>query len=258
MAPQVQYVYIEGNIASGKSTLLSHVIPLLVQRYASDPTVSILGVPEPVAQWTAMASSSRSDETHNIFQLHYTDPYRWSYLFQTTVLVTRVTTINKAISERLTELVDSPVRTLIVVCERSLFVDRLVFVFLLHQAGLMQDVELAVYEKLWDELYATLHPGHIASVVHWVRSPEICLRAIEQRGCEEEKLLELDYLELVHDLHEKVIEHPLAYGKTTTCTLDAEQYGDFRNNTDMHSPVVNAFVELLQKADTVNGQSPKI
>ena len=67
-------VVVEGNIGSGKTTFLQHF-----NKFNED--VEILA--EPVDKW-------RNANGHNLLQMMYQDPHRWSLAFQTYVQLTMV------------------------------------------------------------------------------------------------------------------------------------------------------------------------
>ena len=67
-------VVVEGNIGSGKTTFLQHF-----NKFSED--VEILA--EPVDKW-------RNASGHNLLQMMYEDPCRWSLAFQTYVQLTMV------------------------------------------------------------------------------------------------------------------------------------------------------------------------
>ena len=63
-------IYIEGNIASGKSTLIDYL-----QTKTSKLLMQV--IPEPVEQWKATVDENGK----NILSYFYDDLSRWSYLF---------------------------------------------------------------------------------------------------------------------------------------------------------------------------------
>ena len=65
-------VSVEGNIGSGKSTMLDY--------FDKFPEVELL--PEPVKQWTDLGG-------HNMLQKLYEDPKKYNFQFQSYVLLTR-------------------------------------------------------------------------------------------------------------------------------------------------------------------------
>jgi len=78
-------VSIEGNIGSGKSTLMDQ---LRAER------ADWVFIDEPVSLW----SSLRNEDGDSLLQLFYKDRTRWSYTFQNCALLTRFQNIETAIA----------------------------------------------------------------------------------------------------------------------------------------------------------------
>lgn len=69
-------ISIEGNIGSGKSTLMN-LLKTKVQSLEFLPNSQIMFLDEPVEEW----KSINSDPSLNILQTFYEDPKRWAYSF---------------------------------------------------------------------------------------------------------------------------------------------------------------------------------
>ena len=120
-------VLLEGNIAAGKTTLGEALT-------ASD---RFRFVPEPVAHWqTGFAA--------NLLERFYADTPRWAFTMQIGAFVTRA------------GLVKPTTDGCITVYERSVYCDRYVFARNLHDQGLMDDTEWAVYCHFWAHFTAAL------------------------------------------------------------------------------------------------------
>jgi len=164
-------VLLEGNIAAGKTTL--------GQALAADERFDF--IPEPVARWqTGFAA--------NLLERFYSDTPRWAFTMQIGAFVTRA------------QMFDSLPDRDVLVFERSIYCDRHVFAQSLHQQGLMDDTEWALYCHFWDRLSSVV-PAPDAII--YLRTPaEECYRRLQARGRREEKGVSLDYLcqlEACHD-----------------------------------------------------------
>ena len=115
-------VLVEGNIGSGKTTFLKHF-----QRFSDQVDI----VMEPVEKW-------RDLKSHNLLQLMYEDPERWSLTFQTYVQLTML--------QNHTMKSEKPVRMM----ERSLFSAKYCFAENLRRSGKMPSSEYEVLSK-WFE-----------------------------------------------------------------------------------------------------------
>ena len=117
-------VLVEGNIGSGKSTYLKHFT-----KYQD----SINIVTEPVEKW-------RNLNSHNLLQMMYEDPARWSLTFQTYVQLTMLQTPTAA------DKLARPVKMM----ERSLYSAKYCFAQNLRRTGKMPESEFQVLSKWFD------------------------------------------------------------------------------------------------------------
>lgn len=169
-------VLLEGNIAAGKTTLGEALT-------ASD---HFRFVPEPVAHWqTGFAA--------NLLERFYADTPRWAFTMQIGAFVTRA------------GLVKPTTDGCITVYERSVYCDRYVFARNLHDQGLMDDTEWAVYCHFWAHFTAAL-PAPKA--ILYLRTPaEVCLSRLHARGRAEEKAITLAYLQQLETCHDDWLLH---------------------------------------------------
>ncbi len=161
---------IEGNIGAGKSTLTN----ALKQRYPKIYNT----IPEPVQVWMDTG----------MLQSYYADKRRWAYTFQNFALVTRL------ISWRENKKLDK-----INLNDRSIFGDKEVFAKMLMDDGLMEPLEMAVY----NEYHKLITPDDVPSLFVYLKTPvDTCLERIHKRARSSEEAIPREYLQKVHDLHE--------------------------------------------------------
>ncbi|XP_053379550.1 thymidine kinase 2, mitochondrial-like [Mercenaria mercenaria] len=167
-------VCVEGNIGCGKTTFLKQF-----QKF--DKLVETNG--EPVQRW-------RDFGGQNPLAHLYADPARWALSFQSLVLLTLL--------ERHTQPQVKPVRML----ERSIYSARYCFTENLKQGGLLSDIEYIILTQWFD--YVTSRNDVTVDLVVYLRtSPELCYERIKARNRYEEQKVSMDYLQKLHDLHEK-------------------------------------------------------
>ncbi|NLX09377.1 MAG: deoxynucleoside kinase [Chloroflexi bacterium] len=165
-------VLLEGNIAAGKTTF--------GQRLAASG--QFLFVPEPVERW-------QSGFAANLLERFYADTPRWAFTLQICAFLTR--------SQALENL---PAHEGMIF-ERSVYCDRHVFAKNLHQVGLMDATEWALYLHFWERL-AEMAPTPDA--ILYLRTPaEECFRRLQVRGRAEEKGITLAYLQQLEDRHDE-------------------------------------------------------
>jgi deoxyadenosine/deoxycytidine kinase len=161
-------ISVEGNIGSGKSSLLDELEGML------GPNVEC--IPEPVdALWTPY------------LDLFYRDPPRWGFLMQSMVLCTMA--------------VRRPDPG-VLLYERSPLSSKWVFERLLLERCIMTQEEGAVYDAMYG------HMGWAPDAVVYVKTPAAtCMERVTQRcrATEQRDSLDLEYLEVVGAHHESLV-----------------------------------------------------
>ncbi|XP_048379153.1 deoxycytidine kinase 2-like [Stegostoma tigrinum] len=193
----VTRISVEGNIAVGKSTFAA-----LLEQVASKQWEIIR---EPIAKWCNIPTSSCSEEVSctqktagNLLQMLYQDPHRWSYTFQSYSCMSRIKAHLAPVSPRLLNA-EQPVQ----IFERSVYSDRYVFASNLYKIGWLNDIEWTVYQD-WHTYLLNQFGNRIAleGIIYLQASPEKCLERLHRRGRDEEKEIQLEYLEELHLQHE--------------------------------------------------------
>jgi len=206
--PPLVYVFVEGNIGAGKSTLLALLEEPLrraLRERAGDGALLAV-VPEPVHAWQRVPDGDGGGHL-NLLDAFYADPPRHAFAFQAHALVTRVDAVHAAAAAALAAAGASP-SLLVLLCERSVYTDRGVFVRALAQRGALTPLERAVYAA-WHASWCTrLLPARHAVVAYLDVPPDECARRVRERARGEERALPLEYLELLHRLHgEALAQH---------------------------------------------------
>ena len=161
---------IEGNIGAGKSTLGK----ALHMKYPNTYNL----IPEPVKVWMDTG----------MLQSYYSDKKRWAYTFQNFALVTRL------ISWR-----ENKKLGMININDRSVFGDKEVFAKMLMDDGMMEPLEMAVYQ----EYHKLITDEDRPTLFIYLRTPvDTCVDRIHQRSRTSEDGIPREYLQKVHDLHE--------------------------------------------------------
>ena len=169
-------VTIEGNIGSGKSTLCKELETISFNK----PHKVIY---ENVEEWCKFTD----ENGRNIFELYYMDKQKYSYLFQSYVVCSRVSHILDTIKKYPDH---------IIICERSHLTDYYIFATVLHTLDLMSDLEY----KIYTEVFKTLNLDITATIYNKVDS-NICISRIKKRNRQGEQITP-DYIQILHDAHE--------------------------------------------------------
>ena len=181
-------ISIEGNIGSGKSTLVNKIR----EKYSH-----VVIIDEPVEEW---ASICDTDGT-TILEKYYGDQERWAFAFQMMAFITRVRRLSNIPSDK------------IVITERSVFTDKAIFAKMLYDSKKISEIEYKIYLKWFDEFASTIQIDHI---IYMKTPPEVCYERVISRGRQGESI-PLEYLQDCHKYHEdwlanepneNVIENP--------------------------------------------------
>jgi deoxyadenosine/deoxycytidine kinase len=172
-------VSVEGNIGSGKTTLLS---------YLENIDFDKIIIYEQVDEWKNL----KNKDGNNMFNLFYTQTEKYSYLFQTYVLLSRISYLLKTIKE-------NPDK--IIICERSHLTDLNVFAQSLFEMKQLNDMEFIVY-KQWHSLVTEFFNIEVNKYIYVNTCPTKCLERIKKRSRDGENEIQLDYLNLLHNKHE--------------------------------------------------------
>ena len=176
-------VSIEGNIGSGKTTLLSNL-------QNAFPEKNILFVKEPVNVWEEIKDS----QGKTMLEKFYADQQKYAFSFQIMAFISRISLLKQSIRENPGS---------VIITERSLHTDKMVFAQMLFDSGLIEDVNFQIYLKWFDE-FSRECP--LNRVIYVKTDPDICIQRIAKRSRAGESVIPIDYLRECHAYHEKMME----------------------------------------------------
>jgi deoxyadenosine/deoxycytidine kinase len=182
----VKIISIEGNIGSGKSTLINRL-----KDHCTTFTTFIY-LPEPVDLWNEI-----KDEFGNtIIQKYYSDKKKYSFAFQMMAYITRLSQLKKCIES-------SPPDS-IIITERCLYTDRYVFAKMLYDTKLIEEIEYSIYIRWFDEFK---NYTNVSGIIYIKTTPEICLERTKIRNRKGEETIPLEYLSSCHTYHQNWIKN---------------------------------------------------
>jgi deoxyguanosine kinase len=176
-------VSIEGNIGSGKSTLLAYLQEQFKNR-------NIVFLQEPVDMWETIKDS----EGNTMLQKFYGDQQKYAFSFQIMAYISRLSILKKAMREN---------RNAVIITERSLHTDKMVFAKMLYDNKTIEDVNYQIYLKWFDEF---CEECKLSKIIYVNASPEICFNRIQKRSRVGESCIPLAYLQDCHKYHENMME----------------------------------------------------
>ena len=177
---KTKYIFsIEGNIGSGKSTVIHHL-----QRLYGD---QVILVEEPVKDWQNL-------EGENLLDKKNKDLNRWGYSFEAYVLITKMNELTKVAFQ------DKK----IILIERCMLTDK-VFFDLNVENGLSNPMEEAMFKNLYEFLSNNVYPK-LSGIIYLDTPVDECIHRMILRGRKEEKSLTKEYLQQLDDNFKKVIK----------------------------------------------------
>lgn len=190
----ITIVSIEGNIGSGKSTLMAN-LKKYYQSKQDDIVTNILFLKEPVDEWEQIVDENGV----TMLEKFYANQEKYSFPFQMMAYISRLNILRnllKTIDQK------SSVKT-IIITERSLYTDKLVFAKMLYDSKKIEHINYQIYLK-WFETFSEEFPVH--KIVYVKTDAEVCHSRIVKRSREGETNIELEYLKNCCDYHNNMLD----------------------------------------------------
>ena len=187
---KIKIASIEGNIGSGKSTL-RELLERSITPIGSDPRYKIEYIDEPVSEWQKIIDKNGV----NIIEKFYGNQCKYAFSFQMMAYISRLTALKNAVEK-------NKDNNVFLVCERSMWTDRNVFAQMLYDEGKIEDINLKIYLKWFDE-FIKEYP--LDAIIYVTTEPVLCSERITKRNRQGETI-PLSYLEKCHDYHSKWID----------------------------------------------------
>lgn len=178
-------ISIEGNIGTGKSTILAN---LKIHLDNVMPGNQILFLKEPVDIW----ESIKDEHGHTILEKFYKDQKRYAFTFQVMAYISRLSLLKRAIKE-------NPECEIIII-ERSLIADKNIFMQMLYDDGQVEMMEFEIYNRWYREF---IEEYRVDSIIYLDSDPEICSERINRRNRNGEDGIPLSYLQKCRDYHQR-------------------------------------------------------
>lgn len=179
-------ISIEGNIGSGKSTLVKILKDYINENKENIYNKHIIFLEEPVQEWNSITDK----EGKTMIELFYNDKKKYSFSFQMMAYISRLASIKNIIKNN----PDS-----IIICERSLYTDKNVFAKMLYDDEFIEEVEYKIYQKWFDTF---IDNAFIDTIFYIQTDPKICFERVQKRCRKGENSIELEYLEKCSSYHD--------------------------------------------------------
>lgn len=214
-------ISIDGNIGSGKSTLVS----ILKNMFMNNDNVCFLQ--EPVDSWNEV----RDENNVTILERFYNDPKEYAFSFQMMAYISRLSILRKAINNK---------KYKYIITERCLFTDANVFAKMLYDDKKISLIEYTIYKKWFNEFTNEL-PNH--KYIYLKTSAETSYERVIKRNRQGE-IIQLDYLEKCHEYHEKWLFN----NYNENAQIDSSDILQLDGNVDIYenSDIINDWYKMIK------------
>lgn len=176
-------ISIEGNIGSGKSTLVKKL-----EEKFNKKDLKICFLQEPVNEW----SEIKDENDITILENYYNNQKKYAFQFQMMAYITRLKTLRDALGAR------EPCNYDIIITERSVYTDKYVFAKMLFDSNKISKIEYDIYNRWFNEFLKDLPQQHI---IYLKTKPSIAFERVKIRARKGEEI-PLEYLEECHKYHQ--------------------------------------------------------
>ena len=207
-------VSIEGNIGSGKSTFIKNLNNYLSKQY------NICFLQEPVDEWNTIKDSN--GET--ILTKFYRDSKTYAFSFQMMAYISRLALLRNALKQNYD----------IIITERCVETDKMVFAKMLYDDNKIEDIEYAIYNKWFEEFISDIPK---IKTIYLKTDPIVAKKRVDKRARHGEQI-PLEYLISCNDYHENWLREK---NKEELLTIDVN------SDTDIHSDIITKWVEKAEQ-----------
>ena len=225
MSNNYTIISIEGNIGSGKSTLLANL------REHFKDNVDIVFLKEPVDEWAKIKDKNGT----TILEKFYADQEKYSFPFQMMAYVSRIKELRNTVKEQK----KNSSKPFVIITERSLYTDKMVFAKMLYDSGKIEDVNYQIYLN-WFDTFSDEFPVH--KVVYVKTTPEKCHKRIVKRSREGEDNIPLSYLKSCSFYHDNMLDKNL-----TTCVCETQLILNGNVNIYENTKQLDMWIEEITK-----------
>lgn len=205
-------IYIEGNIGSGKSTL--------VKLLSNIKDIEL--IQEPIDDWMKY----EDENNDNILKNFYEDKKRWTYTFQSLAFITRIKSMYKNNDKN------------IKICERSPFTDKNCFALECYNNNEMNKLEWDLYNS-WFEWLESKFNIQPSGYIYLKTDYNVCFERLKKRNRSEENLVEIDYLKNLQEKH----DNWLLNSDVPILLLDGDN--EFESNQDNLNIFIDKIVNFI-------------
>lgn len=228
-------ISIEGNIGSGKSTFVENLKQSYNMQNSIHENPKICFLQEPVDDWNSI--TDKKGET--MLSKFYADSKKYAFPFQMMAYISRLALLRNALKQSYD----------IIITERCVETDKMVFAQMLYDDGKMEDVEYAIYNKWFTEFIDDIPEIY---TIYLKTDPTVAKQRVDKRARNGETI-PLEYLTSCHEYHERWLKE-----KTETSIKIIDVNKDSNVNTGVIYEWVDsarAFIMSMQMTVHSRGHS---
>jgi len=179
-----QLISIEGNIGSGKSTLVRN----LEKEYGNNPEFCFLQ--EPIDIWNTI----KDEQGATILEKFYENNEKYAFAFQMMAYISRLSILKKAILNKQYKYI---------ITERCLYTDANIFAKMLYDDKKISEIEYSIYKKWFNEF---INDIPVTKLIYVKTDPFVASSRVTLRARKGENI-PIEYLERCHQYHENWINN---------------------------------------------------
>lgn len=216
----MQLISIEGNIGSGKSTLVRN----LENKYGNNPEFCFLQ--EPIDMWNTI----KDEQGITILEKFYENNEKYAFAFQMMAYISRLSILKKAINNKQYKYI---------ITERCLYTDANIFAKMLYDDKKIGEIEYTIYTKWFDEF---INDIPLTKLIYVRTTPQVASSRVMLRARKGENI-PIEYLERCHQYHENWINQSEC---ATNQTLILDGNVNVIENPETLNEWFNKIVEFIQ------------
>jgi deoxyadenosine/deoxycytidine kinase len=228
MSCQIQIVSIEGNIGSGKSTLLANL------KKCFDKNTYVTFLKEPVDEW----SKIKDENGVTMLEKFYADQNKYSFSFQMMAYISRLKLLKDTISQIKESIRNDTTKKYVIITERSLFTDKMVFAKMLYDSGKIEYINYQIYLN-WFNTFAEEFP--VNKIIYVKTDPQICHLRIATRHRNGEQHIPIDYLNSCNQYHDNMLDKD-----SSECVCGDQLILDGNNNIYENEEILQEWIQSIK------------
>jgi deoxyadenosine/deoxycytidine kinase len=174
-----------------------------------------------------------------ILEKFYVDQEKYSFSFQMMAYVSRIKVLRDTLKENTKQQDNQEKKQYIIITERSLYTDKMVFAKMLYDTGKIEDVNYQIYLN-WFDTFSGEFPVH--KVIYVKAAPEKCYARIAKRSREGEENIPLEYLTACSLYHDNMLDK-----STDSCVCDEQLILDGNIDIYENKTQVNEWIQEIEQ-----------